>query len=300
MRKLLLVFSVVAASLGLAACNSITAATLDQTVASLGSSANLQVRLTASASGPGTVQVRKLLEGVSLEVNFSNPSGAALSQSAGAVNSELVVNLSDTKLLDVRVIDANLYLQFDLSSLTSIPGVALTPTQLATAQLVIGGRWFELSKSLLTSQMPSTASTAKASDLEAVARTILNALAKVIDTSPATAIASGGYSEAGTLQSIVDAFAPMLQKLVPSSIAPDTVKGSYRLTLATSNEGATGGALSITAPNGTSGDVTLNLSATVGHASIAVDTPQGATLITPTLINQLKNLGQSGSPFAAG
>jgi hypothetical protein len=290
MRRLPLAVVIVAASLGLSACGSGAKATIDQSVASLGSTADLQVHLTGTVSGAGMATARDVLKRMSMEVRFSNPSGAPLSQAAGKANAEFIFNVGSSPLVDLRVVDSNIYVMVDLSTLSGLPGIKLPSAQLALAQLVVGGRWFELTKSMLNSYLPSSAAAqAKVGEDQAVERKIIDAIVKVIDSTPATALANGGYTETGTLQSVVDAVLPTIESLANSLSSPGKVKGTYTLSLETSGSSATGASISITAPNGSKGDATVSLSATIAHASDGVATPSGATLITPALLQQLQS-----------
>jgi hypothetical protein len=290
-RRLLVVLGVVAASLGLSACGSATKASINESVASLGASTYLQVHLTGSVSGAGMAKAQKVLKGVSIDMRYQNPSGGPLSQVNDKANAEFVFNLADQSFADIRVVDSNIYLKVDLSSLNGIPGLNVTPAQLAGAQLLLGGRWFELSKDLLSSVVPtpSTAAQAKAAANQAVARKIIDAIVSVIDSAPAKALSGGGYSETGTLKSIVDAVAPTIQSITHSTTGPGSVKGTYTLKLTTSGSTATGASISITAPNGSKGNATIILSATVAHANDAVTAPSGATLITPALLKMFQS-----------
>ncbi len=291
MRRLLVVLGVVVASLGLSACGSSTKATINESVASLGASTYLQIHLTGAVSGAGMASAQKVLKGMSVDMRYQNPSGGPLSQANDKVNGEVVFNVAGQAFADIRVVDSNVYLKVDLSSLTSIPGLNVTPAQLASAQLLLGGRWFELSKDLLTSlAAPSAAaSKARAAANQAVARRVIDAIVGVIDSTPAKALSGGGYSETGTLKSIADAVAPTIQSITHSTKGPGSVKGTYTLTLTTSGTTATGASISITAPNGSKGDATVSLSATVAHANDAVAAPSGATLITPALLKMFQS-----------
>ena len=287
MRRLWIVLGVVVSSLGLSACGA--KATLSQGVASLGASPDLQLHVSATASGAGSAQTSTILKELSVDLRYSSATGAALSQSANAVNAEIVVNVKGSALVDLRVIDSNVYAKFDLTGLSSIPGTSISPAQLAGAQLIFGGRWFEVPKSLLSTfvKTPSAAQQAQAAANVAVARKVLDALTKVIDTAPYTTLPGGGYSETGTLESIVTAIAPTLVGITHAP-APSNVQGHYTISFTLSGSDVSGGSISITAPNGTKGDMTATLSATVTHDATSVDVPTGATIITPSL---LKGLG---------
>ena len=285
MQKSILV-GVLVASLGLSACG--VSASIKQSVASLGASSDVQVHLTAHFTGAGSAKAASILKQMSLDIRLTNPSGAPLSQSSEPADVEFIVNVAGTSLVDIRSVGGNAYVNLDLSSLSSIPGVNVTAAQLATAQLVVGGRWFELPKSLISTLVPTkAANAAKAAQDQAIGRTVLDEIAKVIDSSKYTTLAGGGYTETGTLQSIVNAIAPTILSLTHASTGPGKVKGDYTVTLTNSGSTATGGSISITAPNGSKGNATGTLTATVTHDSTPIVAPKGVTVITPALIKQL-------------
>ena len=293
MRKMMIV-GLVGASLGLASCGA--QASIDQAVSSLGSSPDLQLHFTGSASGPDAAQVQKVLSTLSLDMNYSNPSGAALSQSSGTANAEILVNAGTQTLADVRVVDSNLYVLVNISAVADIPGVTLPATQVAALQLILGGRWFELPKSLLTSIVPapSATSTAQAAKVAAAERPILDDLSNLIANTAYTTLPNGGYSQTGTLASVEKAVLPTIQSLSGSTLPSTTVKGNYTLTVTASGSNATGGSISVTAPSGVTGqgNDTVGLNVTVAHASLSIVAPTGATIITPSLFQGL--LSQAG------
>jgi hypothetical protein len=116
---------------------------------------------------------------------------------------------------------------------------------------------------------------------------LISALTNLIDNGNSTALANGdGYSETGSLQSVIDALYPTLTSIDPTVSKPTDVKGTYDLTLTTSGSAATGGSLTITVP-GSSGDQSVGLQATVTHNSDPITTPTNATVVTPALIKGL-------------
>lgn len=287
MRKSLVVGSLVA-SLGLSACGVSTS--INHSVASLGSASDVQIHLAASFTGAGSARAASILKRVSLEIRLSNPTGAALSASAGKANAESIVYVGGKSLADIRSVAGNSYVILDLSSLSSLPGINFTTTQLQLVQAIVSKHWFELPKSLLASVMPANAANeAKATKDQAIERTIIDEIVKVIDSSKYTTLSSGGYSETGTIQSIVNAVAPTIDSLTHSSFAARQVKGHYTLTLTNAGSTATGGSISITAPNGNKGNATATLNATVTHDGYSVIAPKGAIVLTPTLIKQLES-----------
>jgi hypothetical protein len=203
-------------------------------------------------------------------------------------------------LLDVRAINSNLYVQVDLTAINAIPGLPITSqdqSELAALQLFLGGKWFEIPSSLISKELPSAdALKAKSAQEQALDRKLFDALSNLIDNGNAKSLSSGGYSETGTLESVVKAVLPTIESVDPSAGASvGAVPGTYTLTLNDNGSVATAGSISITAPEGSSGsgDATVSLSATVTHNNDAVTAPTGATVITPALIQQL--LGSTSS-----
>jgi len=299
MRKMVIV-AVLAAALGLSACGA--TATLNQAITSLGASPDLQVQLTASVSGAGTAQAEQALGDLSLNMNYSNPTGAALSQSGGNANYELVVDAGGQPFLDVRDVDSNVYAEVDLTVLATVPSVNLSTSEVAALQLLVGGRWFEFPQSLISTYLPSSAQAIGASMKDrAVAEGLLDDLSSLISNTPYTTLPSGGFAQTGTLQSVVTAIYPAIASLSGTSIglggaaslglptSPPTVPGTYRISVAISGSTATGGSITITAPNGTQGNASVNLDATVTHNSLAIDAPANSTVITPSFLKELSS-----------
>jgi hypothetical protein len=199
-------------------------------------------------------------------------------------------------LADVRVVDSNVYVLVNISAAASVPGVNVPSTQVAPLQLLLGGRWFELPKSLLTSltPTPTATSTAQADKGAAAARAIFDDLSKLIANTSYTSLPNGGYSETGTLASVVKAVLPTIDTLSGTPLPTTDVKGTYTLTVTAPGSTATGGSISVTAPGGVTGqgNDTVGLDVTVAHASVAVVAPTGATVITPSLFKGL--LTQAG------
>jgi hypothetical protein len=291
---------VVVASLGLSACNSSTKATINTSIASLGAQSDLQIHFTASVSGAGTAEAQKVLNVISLDTRYASTSGDPLSQANGTSNGEVTVNVGTKPLLELRTISSNIYLQVDLSAVSQIPGLPLTAqdqSELGALQLFLSNKWFEIPSKLLTSVLPkSTAAKAKTAKEQAIERKVLDALSKLIDNGHATALSSGGYSETGTLESVVKALLPTISSLDPSAAASvKPVPGTYTLTLTDSGSTATGGSISITAPegNGSPGNATVTLKAAVTHDSDTIDVPANVTVITPALLQQLEGSASS-------
>jgi len=284
---------VAAAALGLSACGTAaTSDTINSAVSSLSSSQYLQVHFTATASGAGSAEAQPYLKLLSFDVNYVNPTGAAISQ-ATTPNAEMTFNVGSQALLDLREINGVAYVEINVSALSSIPSANIPASDLAAAQLLIGGRWFELTKGFVKTELKSlvptstTLSPAQESKDQATSKKLISALTNLIDTGNSTALANGnGYSETGSLASVVNALYPTLTSIDPTMSKPADVKGTYDLTLTTSGSTATGGSLTITVP-GSAGDQSVGLQATVTHNNDPIVTPTDATVVTPTLIKGL-------------
>jgi hypothetical protein len=287
------------ASLGLSACGSGVKATINTSIASLGAQADLQIHFTAGVSGPGTTEAQRILSVVSMDVRYVNPSGGPISQMNTKDQGEITINVGAKSLLDVRVIEGNAYLSADLTAVSSIPGIPLTAqdqSELAAAQLFLGGKWFEVPSQLVKSELPTTsAEKLQATKVRGIEVKIFSALSTLIDKGHAKSLAGGGYSETGTLESVVQAVLPTILSLDPTVTQPGHVPGTYTLTLTNSGSVATGGSISITAPagSGSPGNATVSLKATVTHDNDPIVVPANVTVITPALIKQLEGSASS-------
>jgi hypothetical protein len=279
------IVGVLAASLGLSACGA--TASLNSAVASLGSSPDLQVHLTGSAAGPDSTEAQQALGALSLDLNYSNPTGASLATAKGAANAELIVNAGGAALLDVRIVDADVYATLNVSALANVPNANLSAAETSALQLLVGGRWFEFPASLLNSYVPKAAATATTAKDRRFATNIIDDLTTLISDTSYTTLAGGGYSQSGTLASVVKAVWPAIAAATGQQTMPSDVPGTYAITVTTSGTTATGGSVSITAPDPSGGTDTVSLTATVAHASDAVVAPTGATIITPALLKGL-------------
>lgn len=284
MRRLWVLGALVS-SLVLAACGS--TASIDQAVTSIGASANLQVRVTLSASGAGTASAQPYLKALSLVMDYSSVDASALSASAGHVNSQVSIDYQGQSLLDVRVVGTDIFLRADLSALASIPGTNIPAADLAAAQLLLGGRWFEVSESLISSYLPTTTiSAAQANREVADARAVIDALSALIERTPYKTLSGGGYSQTGTLGSVEKALLPVISQITATPVPTPLTKGTYTLRFTMSGSTATGGSVSITAPS-SGGNATVGVHAAITHDSTAVVAPVGATVITRALLTQL-------------
>jgi len=298
-RKTLLLLGVVASTLALSACGTTTKATIDQSVASLGSQSDLQIHLTGTVTGTDAVQALPVLKLVSINLDYANPSGGPLSQAGGTLAEDITVNVGTKTLAEISSVDGNGYLNVDLTSLSSLPGVNLPASQLAALQLVIGGRWFEIPKSLIDSlaQKDATANKAQAAADVALERQIIDAISKVIDNAPAKALSGGGYSETGSLASIVKAVWPTIASVTKTTLPASAaaVKGTYTLTLTNSGSTATGASITINSPGGEPQITSIGLVAGITHNSETITAPSDATVITPALLKELESSGATGT-----
>lgn len=298
-RKTLLLLGVVAATLALSACGTTTKATIDQSVASLGARSTVQIHLKGTATGAGSARAQAILKLVSVNLDYVNPSGNPLSQDPSSLDQEITVNVGSQTLADIRGIDGNDYINIDLTPLSALPDVNLPASELATLQLIIGGRWFELPKSLIASlaQKDTTATKAQVAADVAIERKIIDAIAKVIDNGPAKALSGGGYSETGTLASIVAAVWPTIASVTKTTLPASAaaVKGTYTLTLTNSGSSATGASVTITTPGDPAQITSVGLVASITHNSDTISVPSDATVITPALLQQLEASGTSAT-----
>ncbi len=256
------------------------------------------MHLTATASGQGvSAEAQSILKQVSMDVNYATTNGSQITDAGKAIDTQVTLNYGSSAVLDLRSINQNFYVEFNLTSLSNIPGLGVSAQDLASAQLVLGGRWFELPYSVLKSyakKLATSPSEAQIAKEKSIDNKVLDALASLIDSTPSTTLASGGYTETGTIDSVVKALLPTLNSVTHMTIpTPKNVKGTYTLTLNASGTTATGASIVITAPNGTQGNASVGLHATIAHNNVTITAPTGATVITPALIKQLSSLAGS-------
>jgi hypothetical protein len=185
-------------------------------------------------------------------------------------------------------VNDTLYLEVNVTALSNIPSVDLSSSDLAAAQLLLGGRWFQIPTSLLTSSLPATSKIkAEGAQDQAAERKIADALEKLIDSTPYTTLSAGSYSETGSLTSVAKAVLPAFESLGGSSASLSSIKGTYRLGLTTSGTTATGASIKITAPNGTQGNASVELTATIAHADDDIVAPTNPTIVTKSMLESL-------------
>jgi hypothetical protein len=295
MKRALLV-GMVASALALSACGGssapkkTTTASFKSSLSSIGASPDLQVTATASFTGASSTTAENVLKLLSFHFDFSNPNGGALSQSNGSEALDITAKIGSATFIDLREIDSNLYFKANVNALSQIKGTKLSAQELASVELVFGGRWFELPKSVLNALVPSKDATkVQGAESAAVESKFIDAITKAINAGSHTSLGNGGYSASGTLASLEEAVLPALNSVQHGSTPGKLAKGTYSLTITGSGSSATGATFSITAPHGSSGDATATITLAFAHAGLAVSVPSGATEITPALIRQLES-----------
>ena len=277
------------ASLGLAACGA--QATLNQALSSVDASPYLQMHVTASVSGSGSgvTQAQKVLSLLSYDVSEVSTTGSPLSSSAGKIDSEVKVEVGSQSLVDLREVGTNVYVYVDLTALAKIPGADVSSQELATLQLILGGRWFEIPESLLNSYAKAPKQDpAKVAQDQADVQQLIKSLTKVIEATKYTTLPGGGFAQTGKLATIAKALLPTIDQMSGRQLGSGAVPGTYKIGVTLSGTTATGGSIEITAPNGTAGNETVGLNATIAHQSLSIDAPSGATVITPQLLKGLE------------
>ncbi|MBU6515835.1 MAG: hypothetical protein KGQ78_08075 [Acidobacteria bacterium] len=292
-RKAKLMAIVAGASLGLSACSVPVA--LSDTNATLGASQFLQVHLTANlfAHGASAAKVIKVLKKLSFDQNYQSANGAPLGTALNSARSELIISNATERVATIVDVNSNEYLNVNIPSLAHIPGLGLSATKLAPVNLLLGGRWIEFPHSLLakyetsTLHLKPTAALAAKNEIQ-----VVDALVSFLAKQPTTTTATG-YTQTGTLASLVNALTPLLKSTVATPITTTAAKGSYKLALTMSGNVATAASLAVTTPNGKYGDATLTLTGTFARDNVPVTTPSNALVITNSLIKQLSG-GASG------
>ncbi|MGD0053872.1 MAG: hypothetical protein ABSC34_00340 [Acidimicrobiales bacterium] len=278
---------VAVSGLVLAACGA--SATINQAISSIGASPYLQVHLSATFTGAATASDQQVLNELSFDIIESSTSGQSLTSSASNVSAEVDVNVGSQSLASVRDVANNLYVELNAQALSSLPGVNLSQQEIASLELVFANRWFEIPESLLrTYEATKSPTEAQKAKEQAIAQQIVKNVTAVIEKTKYTTLPNGGYSETGTLKSIVNAVLPTIVKLEGHAIPTGKVAGTYKIAVTMSGSTATGASIAITAPNGTSGNATVALNATITHNTQSVVAPTDATVITPALIAQLE------------
>ncbi|HEY5304406.1 MAG TPA: hypothetical protein VIJ86_10160 [Acidimicrobiales bacterium] len=294
----------VAASVGLATMG--LSGPLKSAVTSLGDKQYLQVNIgtDATGSGPGVAQFTRGINAITFDVAEQSASGVALSQAAGHVKEQITVKVGETNLLTLISVGKNLFVDFDLAAVSKVPGITVSPAQLASAQLLLGNRWFEFPESLLTQELHAVPGAGTAIKLNTNADKVLKAqimteLTKLFSQTQIPAPTNGVYSVTGTLNSLWKTFLPILRRVGDTTLPTTSPSGTFTATLSTSGTEATGASLALALPDGTAGHVAIKIHATFEHAAFAVNAPAQATVVTPAMISALSGL-TSGSLASLG
>jgi hypothetical protein len=298
------------ASLGVAASVSLAtvglAGPLKSAVTSLGDKQYLQINVgtDATGSGPGVAQLTRALNAITVDVAEQSATGFALSQAAGHLKEQITVKVGETTVLTLILVGKNLYVDFDFAALSKVPGVALSSAQLASAQLLLGNRWFEIPESLLTQELHAVPGAGTAIKLTTKTDKVLRAqivaeLTKLFSQTQIAAPTDGVYSVSGTLNSLWKTFLPILRRAGDTTLPTTTPSGTFTATLSTSGTAATGASLALSLPDGTTGHIAITVHATFEHAAFAVNAPAQATVVTPAMLSALSGL-TSGSISSLG
>lgn len=282
---------IVAGSLGLSACSIPVA--LSDTNATLGASAFLQMHLSANlfAKGPSLATTIKLLKQLRFDVNYESTTSAPLSSSLNTAKSEVIVFNGTQRVATVVDVHSNLYLNVNIPSLAHVSGLGLTSAKLAPINLLFGSRWFEFPHSLVAQYETSLLHVKSTTTPPAATEMMLvNALVSFFAHQPTTTTATG-FTQVGTFASLQRAVAALVKSATTTTVFTKKAPGSYKLAVTMNGNVASAAKLAITAPDGKYGDGTLTLNATFAQASVHVDSPSNALVITKSFLNQLGQLG---------
>ena len=274
-------------------------------VASIDAQPYLQIHLAASATGTGTsaTKAARLLNALSFDVNEQSTTGASIAASPNNVNEQIAVKVGETTLATIIRVGAKVYLNVDISGLAKVPGVKATASQLGSAQLLFGGRWFEFPSSLILKSLPKTGvtSVAQLANTKLIDRKLTSALTTLLDHTQFVSSANGVYSKSGTLASVWDTIRPLLQRAGIKISLPKTQPiGTYSATLTTAGTTATGASVALSVHSATSGQLGLKFTATFEHAALNVSAPTGATVVTPAMLSALTGLASGTGTTTLG
>lgn len=274
-------------------------------VSSIDAQPYLQIHLTAKATGMGASAVKsaRVINALSFDVDEQSTSGASIATSTNHVNERIDIKAGESTVATLISVGENLYVNVDISGLSKIPGVTLSRQELASAQLLFGGRWFEFPSSLILKNLPKTgvATAAQLTRTKLIKRELITALTKLLGQTQFTTSANGVYSKSGTISSVWDALAPILRRAGLNSSAPTTAPaGTYTATLTTSGATASGATLDLALQDGKSGHLNLNLAATFEHAVFNVAAPSGATVVTSAMLSSLLGLASNSGTTTLG
>lgn len=282
-RKAKMVAVAAVASLGLSACSIPVA--LSDTSATLGATPYLQVHVTShlSAGGPSMLKAATAVNSLNFDIWYQSATATPLARSLSTAKSEIIVNHGTQPVLTIVDIHSNEYLNVNIAALAKVPGIGLSRAQLASVNLIFGGRWFEFPYSLVarfeTSTLhlkPTRTTTLKNEVL------VINSLVSFFAKAPTTAT-PGGYTQTGTLASL----AKLFNGLAATPVATTTTAGTYTLAVTMNGNAASAVTMTVVAPNGKYGNGTLTLNGTFAHHNVSITTPTNVLVITNAFLRQL-------------
>jgi len=279
-----------AASLGLSACTIPMA--LSQASATLGGSQYLQVhfKVAFAGSGASVVQEEKVLKGLSFNLNEESANGAPLSHALNKVNQSLVVWNGSQRLMTIVDHKSNLYVNVNVPAIGHLSNAKIPGQELTAVNLILGNRWIEFPFTLIYQYAKkSTHFSLKRSSWASAEILVTNALVAALASGQTTTVAHG-FTEAGTLASLVKTLEAIVPAAGATTLPTANVNGTYNVAVTMAGAQATSATASITAPSPPNGNATLTVAATFAHQDVRVSTPTYPLVITPALIKQLTSI----------
>ncbi len=274
-------------------------------VSSIDAQPYLQIHLTAKATGTGASAAKsaQALNALSFDVDEQSTSGASIATSTNHVNERIAVKVGETTVATLISVGANLYVNLDISGFSKFPGVTLSPAELASAQLLFGGRWFEFPSSLILKNLPKTglATATQVARTKTIKRELTTALTALLGRTQFETSANGVYSKSGSVASVWATLAPVLLRAGLKTSLPTTAPvGTYTATLTTAGTTATGASVALSVQDGKTGHLNLRLAATFEHAVFDVSAPSGSTVVTSAMLSSLLSLASSSGSTTLG
>jgi hypothetical protein len=284
------------ASLGLSACSIPVALSESQTT--LGGSQFLQVHLTATlaSADPASTRFARALQNLTFDFNEQSLTGLPIKSSLNQVNQELVVSSGTSRVATFLEHKSNVYFNINFTTLSHVPGLTISAATMASLNLLLGERWIELPFPLIAQYAHSSAGlTLTRSSISSSENLLSNALVSIL--AEGTTSTTQGFSETGSLTTLVDALATGLKTLGSSFKPASKDLGTYSVSVTMSGTQATGATLKVVTPKAKYGRAIIHVFATFAHQAVSVETPTYPLVITPTLIKQL---GGNGGGILSG
>ena len=281
------------ASLGLSACSVPVA--LSQTQKTVGDSAYLQAHFHATLVSHDQAVQRWVgaLEHLTFDFNEQSVTGSPIASSLGQVNQSLVVSHGATHVATILEHKSDFYVNVNFAALSEVPGAANNAGTLASLNFLLGNRWIELPFSLVAQYVHSTSHlTLTRSSLPIDENLLLNGFVGFLAQVQPT-VTSRGFSESGSLSTLIHALTSRLASFATSLAVPPTLNGSYDLSVAMSGSRASSATLRISVPSVAHGVSVLRVFVTFAHQDVAVATPNNPLVITPALVQQLSGSAKS-------